>query len=198
MSQTQDNVYAKVEGGVVVEFPVSVDTILARGHSVFQYHRVQFNNKPYFSPETSTLTQQFQVTGNRVIVAYITQDFSLQELLTSFKKSDGKAKFISDISPNAITVAKSLISNYIEGKISNLARQRGYVSLNNILGRYSNSNNPNYKAEAAYIQKCLDDSWANLEQYFTNIITNQAPVPTSMEEIDAVVGTFSWDNMPAK
>lgn len=194
MSDTQKDIYAKVDGGKLIEFPVTVDTILGRGHSVFQYTPVVFNSKPPYDSDTSTTSQSIRIETGRVVVDYVVQQHSLSQLLTSFRKSPTTAKAVDEISLSAIHLAKSLISNYVETQISIMASYRGYSSLNNVLGRYSNSANPKYKAEALYIQKQLDDSWDKLEVFFQDIMEKKALVPTSLADIDAVVGKFSWDN----
>ena len=190
----QNDIYAAVDQGKVVEFPVTVDIILARGHTVHQYFPVVFDQVPSYSAATSQLANVFVIENNQVRVKYEVRPFTLAQVLSSLKSDDGIMPRFSDLDPALVGYIQSMVSNYVESKVSRLAAERGYLSLNNVLGRYTASTNMKYRKEAMFIQATLDNCWDNLEVYFEKLKGEALPVPSSVSDIDRVIGELTWNN----
>ena len=190
----QNDIYAAVDQGKVVEFPVTVDIILARGHAVHQYFPVVFDRVPSYSAATSQLANVFVIENNQVRVKYEVRPFTLAQVLSSLKSDDGTMPRFSDLDPALVGYIQSMVSNYVEGKVSRLAAERGYLSLNNVLGRYTASTNAKYRKEAMFIQATLDNCWDNLEAYFEKLKGEALPVPSTVVDIDRVIGELTWNN----
>lgn len=193
----QNDIYAAVDQGRVIEFPVTVDIILARGHTVHQYFPVVFDQVPSYSAATSRLENIFVIEPNRVRLKYEVRPFTLPQVLSSLKSTDGSMPRFSDLDPALVGYIQSMVSNYVEGKVSRLAAERGYLSLNNVLGRYTASTNAKYRKEAMYIQSTLDSCWDKLEAYFEKLKGEALPMPSSVADIDRVIGELTWDNFQA-
>ena len=192
MNESETPLYAKVEDGVVIEFPVTLDVIKNRGHAVFQYVQVSFDTPAYYNRDIERLGVRLDVEGNRVIARQVKIALTAEELFTSFKDTEGNPRDVETLSTEAINTAKTYIINYAETKVDQLVQQRGYSSLTNILSRYTNSTNEKYRKEALFAQKVLDDAWGELEAYFEKILTKQADVPTSFEDVDAILKLPTW------
>lgn len=190
----QNDIYAAVDQGKVIEFPVTVDIILARGHTVHQYFPVVFDKVPSYSAATSQLVNVFSIEPNQVRVKYEVKPFTLTQVLGSMKSENGAMPRFSDLDPAVVGYIQSMVSNYVEGKVSRLAAERGYLSLNNVLGRYTASTNEKYRKEAMYIQSTLDSCWDKLEAYFEKLKGEVLPVPSSVADIDQVIGELTWNN----
>ena len=84
---TQKDVYGKIEAGKVIEFPVTVPIIEARGHTVYQYSPAVFDQAPSYHAPTEKLSQALKVINNVIHVSYIKQPKALEEILNSFRVS---------------------------------------------------------------------------------------------------------------
>lgn len=187
--------YAKVINGMVVEYPVSMDTIEQRKEPKTWYLPVIKDTAPSIKNIYQKVDLVFSVNQGYVKISYVVTAIPLELVLASFKVTEpGKdRKSISEIDLKQIKEVTTMISNHYEAKIEALVKERGYDSPNNLLGRYLFSSNEQYKAEATYIQKLLDDVWNALEIYFSSVQTEVLPVPVSISEIDVFVPSISWD-----
>lgn len=183
MNQPQKDIYGKVDGNKIIEFPVTVDVILNRGHSVYDYSPVIFDVKPNIDSTRQKLSQALSVNQGQISVKYTVTPLTLSEVLASFKLDDGFVLAIEQVPPQTVAYVKTLMSNLVETKIHVLCYLRGYESLNNALGRYSSSKNERYKKEAAYIQQCLDEAWDALEAYQADLFSKKVALPTTEEEV---------------
>ncbi len=194
MTEAQKDIYGKVDNGIVIEFPVTVDIILNRGHSVHDYTPVTFVTAPYYDTTRQKLTRGVSVRNGRIYVEFTLTSLSLNEVLQSFK-TDAGVKAISEIDTGLIEYVRSLLSNHVEVCLDRLCNLRDYSSLNNALARYRNSTIEAFKKESDYLQLCLDNAWKAMGAYQTSLLTGKIPLPTSIDEVDAVVKIpKNWDN----
>jgi len=188
----QKDVYGKIEAGKVIEFPVTVPIIEARGHTVFQYSPAVFEAAPSYHAPTETLTQTLKVVNNVIHVSYMKQPKALEEILNSFRVSPVQRKLIQEIDASTQRVVEALVERYVENQINRLGAQRGYSTINNALSRYTNSSVQTFKKEAAFIQAALDTAWTNLIAFMQDVKSGHRPVPVSMAEIEAVLAIPTW------
>lgn len=184
--------YGRVEKGNVVEFPVTMEAIRARGHRIWQYSPVVYAKVPAHDPRSQKIEAMVAWDPVGVIsVTYAVIELSLAELLAALKNENGSVKTLGELSVPLIEKIKDTISDYAESKVEALCISKGYKSLNNILGRYTNSSNVAFAAEASFIQTTLDTAWENLIAYYKDIEAGSVPLPTTLEEIDKIT------NIPA-
>lgn len=177
------NTYGKVENGRVVEFPVTTEIILARGHRLHQYSPVVFEDKPAYDPRYQKLTTTLSVANGRILVKQVASNMTTAELLAALKNADGTVAKIGDLSPAVVSIIKTSVANYVESRISALCLARGYSSIDRVLGGYANSSEPSFKADAEFIQTVIDRAWRNLIPYFASLEAGAAELPTTLEEI---------------
>ncbi len=189
---TQQDIYGKIEAGKVIEFPVTVPIIEARGHTVYQYSPVCFEAAPSYHAPTEKLAQTLKVVNNVIHVSYMKQPKALEEILNSFRISPVQRKLIQEIDGTTQRVIQTLIEHMVENQINRLGAQRGYSTINNALSRYTNSSVDTFKKEAAFIQAALDAAWTNLIAYMQDVQSGQRPVPVTVAEVEAVLAIPTW------
>jgi len=193
------DVFARVENGQIVEYPVYRLHIENRSHPVEWYTPVVEVNKPEV-PEFHYLTPTLTLKDGVVNVTYSVKAFDLSQLLARVNSSvmdlPGKSEvFISQIDPKLADRIVNLTTNYAEGKLEAFIATRGYDSLNNLLSRYKDSSVAKFKLEANHVQGLLDALWSRLLAYYGEINTGVKPIPMSLSEIDAVIGEFTWGDL---
>lgn len=176
-------VYGKIENDKVVEFPVTAEVIVARGHRLRQYSPVIFDAKPTYDPRYQKLAGQMKVDAGVIKVGYTVISMSTEELLSSLKNADGSVKTIGELSPQIVALIRTSVANYVESRIEMLCKSHGYTSMDRLLGSYSNSTEPQYKNDAAFIQGILDKAWKNLTAYYKDLEEGTQQLPTSLEDI---------------
>ena len=185
-------IFASVRDGRIVEFPVTLEIIQTRGHTPFNYTPVVFGSKPSYNSQIARLSQDAKLSDGVVKVFYNVVNLTLAELLATFKKTKTTALDLSELSEIQLSTAQTLVINHAEAKVEALANRRGYNSIDTALGRYSLSSSPKYRSESDFIRAALDKAWADAEDYFAKIVARQLPVPTSVEEVDAVIVVADW------
>lgn len=189
----KNKVYGKVIDGKIVEFPVTAEIILARGHRLHEYSPVNYLPVPGYDYRMQRLVTTMSVENGTIDVQSVAQDLTFAEILASLKNEDGSVKSIGELSEEIVVKIKTKIANYVEQHIEALCVSRGYDSINNLLGRYSNSANPTFAAEAKFIQDTIDHAWEKLISHYLAIEAGTASLPTSEEEIKAIAGLpASW------
>lgn len=191
--------YAMVIDNVFTEYPVTEDLILQRGHPLAWYKPVVDVHVEAAAGVRQDVEEARLVVEGSVVTRYLTwRAYTLEELLRRFVNDGGEVVSIADIPMADIEYAKQLVSDHFEDKLEMRAKALGYQSLNNLLGRYSNSSIPSFKAEAQVFQTKLDAVWAELLTYFGKLSTGELPVPTTVAEIEAEVHTLdSFDETPS-
>lgn len=181
--ENNTKVYGKIEGGQVVEFPVTAEVIVARGHRLHQYSPVVYGEKPTYDPRYQKLSGSLVIEGGVIKVSYTVASMTTEELLASLKNADGTVKTIGELSPQIVALIRTSVANYVESRIEMLCKSHGYTSMDRLLGSYSNSTESQYKNDAAFIQGILDKAWKNLTAYYQALAEGTQPLPTSVEDI---------------
>lgn len=199
ITENPQDVFARVENGQIVEYPVYRLHILNRAHPVEWYTPVVEINKPEV-PAFHYLTPTLTLKDGVVNITYTVTPFNLSQLLAKVNGSvmdmPGKPTvFINQIDPSLAERIVSLATNYAEGKLEAFIATRGYDSLNNLLSRYTASTVPKFSAEANHVQSLLDALWVRLLAYYGEINAGVKPIPGSLAEIDVVIGEFSWSDL---
>lgn len=197
------DLFAKVENGEVVEFPVYRLHIKNRAHPIHWYTPVIDAPKPDLQPfhkHISSLT----VGNHAVLQSYIQVPLTLPEIFAQLRPNrdpmlspnqpQPEPPSIADVDPALIEHVYSLVSDYATDKLNTFSKTRGYTSLDTLLGRYKNSSVPKLQAEALRGQHLLDQTWVSLLTFFDEVTSGTRPIPTSLEEIDALLPALTWED----
>jgi hypothetical protein len=197
--ESPQDLFARLEDGKIVEYPVYRLHIQNRSHPIKWYTPVVEVNKPEV-PDYHYLLPTLSVEDGVVKVTYEVKPYDLAQLLAkvngfSMDMPGQKGVFINQIDPGLAAKIVELTSNYAEAKLEAFIATRGYDSLNNLLSRYKDSSVEKFKAEANHVQGLLDALWGRLMAYYGEINTGAKPIPKHLTEIDQVIGEFDWGNL---
>lgn len=197
MGTVNDNdVFARVKNGEVVEYPVYRLYIKNRGHSVSMYMPVVEKTKPEL-PAFHKYSVSKEVGQTTVTVSYSVVPMTLEEMLVSIRpKTTGipptvVVPNIADIPEATIRRINVLVSDYAEDKMNTFARTKNYTDMDRAIG-YMNDPDPGFVADAMRCNELRSLTWRQLNAYFAEIMAGTKPVPLTIREFDAVIPEYTW------
>jgi hypothetical protein len=201
------DLFARVQNGKIIEFPVYRLHIRNRAHPIEWYTRCEVLAKAEL-PRFHRHETKVEYVDGKVIVSYPVVEIPLGELLASLivhsedpihdPMQEVVAKPITEIDAETVQHIYNKVSDYIHARLDDFARTRGYNSLDSLIGKYTGSAIPQFAAEANRAHYLLDTAWANLLQYFQQITTGAVPVPTSLQDIESRMPALTWEDAPAE
>lgn len=190
--------YARVQGGKVIEYPVTTELIQKRGHTVAQYYEVFEKSVDLGNLAGMIIDTVMTIEGHIVEITHTTREKTLEEMVFFFRKSFENGSWTAfkytDIPFEEIKAFQRKLGEQLTSNLNDVAKER-YDSLDALLSRYSNSSNLVWKKEAAFMQAALDGLWTNLLKYFQELASEQRPLPISLEDITYLVKAPSWSDM---
>lgn len=194
-----EDVYARVEGNKVVEFPVYGLHIRNRSHPIDWYIKVEFLPKPElpaFHYHQETLTAQL----GGVIATYTVVPLTLHSLLMqitpnihTFPGQEEQAPVdIATLDPALVARVSELIEDHVEKRLNDFVSTKGY---NNILSAtsYKGDTDPVFNAEGTRAAALRTDTWKAFYAYRDSVLTRVAPIPKTLADIDAVLPALTWE-----
>jgi hypothetical protein len=210
MVETRE-VYAKIENGNIVDYPVYPTHIKNRSHPINWYTPCIFETRPVIK-KYQYLKEKLKVSPDRKFV-YITYEVDNLPLESLFQRIPpriietegeenspfmdmfgivGSSNLIEDPpSPELINEIKNRIIERVDNELNEFARSRDYTSIVSAVS-YINSSNPKFKAEGQYCSDLRDAVWPALFGYLQEILSNTVPVPISYAEIQERIPQFKW------
>ena len=202
--ETDLDLFGRIKNGKIIEFPVYRLHIKNRSHPLSWYTPVVDLEKPEL-PAFHCYERALDIKDGFIQQSYTVRPFTLQELLGQLRKlPTGETPDempsvipITEVDPAMIQQVYGLVSNYLTDKLIAFAATRGYGSANvdafTSLMTYSDSVIDKFKNEALRGKALRDQAWANMLGYFGKVTAGEVPVPTSMEEIDALIPELTWE-----
>lgn len=196
-------IYARVQGILVIEYPVTENIITERGHSLTTgpYYKVVQSEMPASNAFEDVLYTNMAVdhTERLVKISYHVRKRDLDDILRGeFSRScvDGvwSPMDVTYIPSGIFDYFTKLVSKHMEDKLEAVVKEH-YTSMDTLLGRYSNSSNPVWRKEAEFIQKSLDKLWADMIAYFAELKEGKKPLPLKIEEIESQFVIPTWADM---
>lgn len=202
MSKNPDmDVFARVDGLDIVEYPVIRLYIQNRAHPMVWYRPVVELEKPAL-PDFHYYRTVLTLKGAYVEAAFVPMPYTLEQMLSSLIRLDNEVPavpLVGEVDSKVIGRINELAGNYITKKFSDFARERQYgtetVDPIVSLSTYLTSNNAQMRAEAEYVFRKRDEAWANLLSYMAKVMSGEVPVPTTIEEIDAQIPVLDWSEV---
>lgn len=196
-------IYARVQGALVIEYPVTETMIFERGHSLAtgSYYKVTQSEMPTINTFEDVVYTNTSVNhAERIVkITYVVRKRDLDDVLRGeFAGSclDGvwSPMDVTYIPSGVFDYFTKLVSKHMEDKLEAVAKEH-YTSMDTLLGRYSNSSNPVWRKEAEFIQKSLDKLWADMIAYFAELKEGKKPLPLKIEEIESQFVIPTWADM---
>jgi len=196
-AETDLDLFARVEDGVIVEFPVYRLYIRNRAHPVSFYTPVVELEKPTL-PEFSYYKQTLTVKDTYVEAAYTVAAYTLNEILTQIRRGvagvpglDVPDVVITDVDPATIQRVYVLGGDYMTAKLDAFAQTRLYDSIDKLCG-YANSSFEKFQVEGSRGVVLRDECWKSLVTYFSQVISGELPIPRSTATIDELLPPLVW------
>lgn len=198
-TEKDTDLFARVEEGKIVEFPVYRLHIVNRAHPFSWYLPVQESEKPAL-PDFSRYEQTLTVYPDYVGAVYTVVPLTLAELLASIRRrpsfftpggTENPVPKYEEIDEALATHIKNEIANYGHAKLDEFAKTRGYNTLESLIS-YRGDPTASLATEAERGFLLRSQTWAALLGYFEAIQTDAKPVPTTLAEIDAVLPELTW------
>lgn len=193
-------VYARVENGVVVEYPVFGLHIVNRGQPFDWYTEVQFRSKPEL-PAFHVYKETLSVEGGQVIATYAAVPLSLEQILGQLFQStqpdpimpEPVAAAVDFASIPADTVARvtELIKQAVQKRLDTFAQAKGYDSMLSAC-TYATSSVAEFQAEGQKAIALRDSTWQALYAYLGQVQSGGQPVPRSFADVEASLPALAW------
>lgn len=194
------DLFCRLDGDKIVEYPVYRLHIRNRAHPVSFYTPMVKGERP--APDAhGTVDETLEIAADRshVTVVYTKRPMTLQEILQTFVVRNEEdplapptAVSITDVSPETVGYVHGLAGDYVSVKLDEFARSKQYKDFVHLTS-YRDSAIPNFAAEAIRGYTLRDQIWANLLQYFNQVLAGTVPVPTSIADIDALIPAMTWN-----
>ncbi len=196
-------VYARVQNGIITEYPVYPDFIAARGDPLDWYTPVTYTTPPQAAP-FQMVTSKPVVIGNMVVLQYTLVDepldsllakawgvSSLLELQPPFAINKPAAPAVSSIDPALFKQTQAKIAQRVQETLDDFATKKNYDNMQSLAGYY-NSTVATFAADAAVGIALRDASWTSLYAYLNEIVAGTKPIPSSFMDVATLLPLLVW------
>lgn len=203
MSADDNKVYAKVENGVIVQYPVLPIHILNNGTPLEWFTEVERDTLPEI-PDFYWLQESLKVLTPlnqpvRVVASYTLVAYTLSQILDSLQKPSempgmpsGIPMDIADVPLETVNRVAQLATNYAKDRLDAFVHERNYDSIATAV-TYRDSAVPQFAHEANLAFGYRDQTYAALYQYLGKVQAAQVPVPIAVSDIEAILPVLSWE-----
>lgn len=188
--------YAKIAGGVIVEYPVYGQHIVNRAEPLEWYTEVVYDARPVV-PAYHYAEEVPAVDGDKVRISYVIKALHLSSLLRHINPADlfmpvsAAPVVIGDVDPTAIERIKALTTIHVQEKLDAFAQAKGYDNLLSCTS-YKDSTVVQFSTEASIAIALRDQVWGALYTYFEAVTAGTKPVPVSINDIESELPAFVW------
>jgi hypothetical protein len=197
-------VYARVQNGKILEYPVYPVHITNRAHPLDWYTPVLFTAQPdtdefHYAREVLSVTPDQQ----HIVATYTIEPYTLDSLFQRIPLPEGVEPELPGLldnnrpteppTPELVARIQELILERVQSRLDNFARTRGYDGILSACS-YIGSTNPKFKAEAEQCVQLRDATWTALYSYISELNTGTEPLPYQYEQVEAKLPRLSWND----
>lgn len=192
-------IYARVEKGVITEYPVYDTHIVNRGEDFSLYTLCEDPGMP--AQEAGyDITEDVKLVGDKVIISYNKNPQSLDTILSILYSKqpqdpdnlDQKLPIhYSEVPADLFARIRSLAQDLVISKLDEVAQQHNYFTIYSAISWIS-STDPNHSSDAAIANRLRDAVRTNLEGYLGELIAGTKPIPASSADILTVMPDLTW------
>lgn len=194
-------IYARIEAGHVVQFPMTIDDINIRDNPADTYYPCFY--KPLADGTQPKLSEKIVeapwILGEVVYVEQTKTNRSVEELFQYLAQvavnfTEEGQPFIDRalITPEIFSAFEEVVKIRVQSMLDDFAKTRGYDDMKSVC-TYNTSSNPVYLQEALRAIYLRDFTWSTLYSYFGAVMFGQADVPTSWEDIASNLPELTWE-----
>jgi hypothetical protein len=193
-------IYARVENGVIVEYPVYLIHITNRAHPLDWYTPVRYEAKPEV-PAFFSLQEEPVISGKEVVVKYKLVPDTLDSILYNLyyprpapgemPSNEPAVVTFANIPPATVERIIVTTRELVQKRLDAFAGLKNYDGILSACSYYGSST-PSFKAEADVAVAARDDSWMALYQYLGKVQMGISPVPKTVAEIEQELPVLTW------
>lgn len=194
--------YARVRDGSIVEYPVFLEQIKARGIPESWFVKCVIEEKPETDAFSYAVQEPRVVDAKTVIVGWKISSLNLDQLLARLptnpnsKKTDRRSlrrTITEQPSVVMITKIKTLVEDRVQSMLDDFAQTRGYATLERAVS-YIGDKNSKWNAEAVFCRDLRSDTWTQLQAYFDEVTATPQtkPWPNQWQDILDNLPKFAW------
>ncbi len=192
------DVYARLEGNRVVEYPVYGLHIRNRAHPIDWYTKVEFLPKPEL-PAFHSYQETLVAQQGGVIASYTVTPLSLNILLSQitpdrrmFPGQEEQAPVdITTLDPALVGRVAELIAAHVQKRLDTFAQTKGFDGILSAAS-YKGDADPVFNEEGTRASTLRTDTWKAFYAYQDGVLAGTTPVPKTLADIDAVLPALTW------
>lgn len=191
-------VYARLENGVIAEYPVYPVHLETRGHTPDMYVELTFDERPA-AGRFQSVEEKLIINEGKVHCQYKLRDITLDELLIRLhfqNKHAGPLDAESVVTIDLIEVEMinkviELARKMVQKRLDDFAADKGYDGILSAAS-YATSQIPTFAAEGQRAVYIRDLCWMALYAYLNEVQSGTAPVPRLRHEIEDRLPELTW------
>ena len=194
------DLFAKVENGVIVEYPVYRLHIVNRSQPLDWYTPVIDLEKPAL-PDFSKYVETLTLKDTYIERSFTVQPYSLNELLSIARQGKVRPALpgqpteditIADVDPAMIQQVYKLGGEYATNRLNAFSQTRLYDNIDKLIS-YATSTFEKFKTEGQRGLYLRDKTWEALVTYFEQVVAGTLPIPKSTADIDVLLPALTWE-----
>lgn len=190
-------VFALVDDGKIIEYPVYLVNIEARSHPVSLYTECVFSEKPE-TCEFHYLEEELDIVNGNIYVSYLTKPHSLANLLSRLPVAgagptnpDRPYESTYPFNAEVVERIKELTVIKVQQSLDDFSRTRGYDGILSAC-TYLGSSIDKFRLEAEYCRNIRDQTWLALYTLMAEVDAQLIPMPSTFEEIVVFLPEMVW------
>lgn len=202
----KDPIFARIEEGRVVQYPMTYNDINERNTPNDVYYQCFFSDDdtPLIPSLSERVIEKLTIIGESVYVSKTLTKKSIQEMFTYLHEiaavtdEEGVVSIDrSKVSTDVYLAFEDAIKAEVQKKLDDFAREKGYDDLRSAC-MYTNSNIEVYRTEGIRASELRDLTWYTLYVYFNDVITGVRDLPVSWNDIAQNLPELTWTAAPVE
>lgn len=196
------DLYARVKDGKIVEYPVYLEHIKARGLPESWFVKCEIEPQPTTDIFSYAVQEPRVVNSTQVVVGWKVSALGLEQLLSrlplnpdSPKNNRRPNRRVVNEQPSEAMVAKikTMVEDRVQALLDSFALTRGYATLERAVS-YIGDKNVKWNAEGIFCRDLRSDTWTQLQVYFTEVTATPQvkPWPNTWQDIANNLPKLQW------
>ena len=202
----KEPIFARIEDGQVVQYPMTYDDINERNTPNDVYYQCFFSDddSPLTPALSERVTEKLTIVGTSVYVSKtlvkktITDMFTYLHDIAAVINEEGVVSIDrTKVSADVYLAFEDAIKAEVQKKLDDFARQKGYDDLRSAC-TYTNSSIEVYRTEGIRATELRDLTWYTLYVYFNDVITGVRDLPVTWNDIAQNLPELTWTVAPVQ
>ena len=196
MLNNNEILFARVEQGQIIEFPVTAEQIRNRNAPLSMFKQVTALEARPSATQFQVVTEVLSLVGNDVRLVYKVTDLTLQEILNrlheDFEKTATADITVADVPAEVFAKVLAVTRQRLGEQLNAFAQTRDYDDIVSLCS-YATDPEPDHAAEGQHGVALRSQVWAAIRDYQKDVISGAKPVPRFESDIFEVVPALTWE-----